>query len=225
MNSEFKSRVVGAFENLKEPANSLPEDASIPIVKCGLQVGILRPITLASLEAKQDAALVTEWRNVHRDAFMTWFTATEARSKAWLENQVINRPDRILFMIEVDGESIGHIGLINFDFAEKSCELDNVVRGRAGLFPGGMTLALRALIAWSFDELMVESLFLKVFSDNQRALALYENCGFALIQQIPLRRIEQGDQTQWVEISDSGFQAERYITYMRVSSGVNLGDM
>ena len=43
--------------------------------------------------------LLTQWRNDFFDSFFDKFPATEDRTKKWLKEQVIEKKDRILFII------------------------------------------------------------------------------------------------------------------------------
>jgi RimJ/RimL family protein N-acetyltransferase len=91
------------------------------------------------------------------------------------------REDRILFLIaSVDSELIGHIGFSSFDYDEKGCEVDAVLRGEKQGHPGIMTFALRSLLQWGLDELKLEEIQLRVFSDNQRAIDFYLRNGFQM---------------------------------------------
>ena len=45
--------------------------------------------------------LLTEWRNEFFDAYFDKFTATEDRTKKWLKEQVMEKADRILFIISI----------------------------------------------------------------------------------------------------------------------------
>jgi RimJ/RimL family protein N-acetyltransferase len=160
----------------------------------------LRPVRLPICES--DVQLITKWRNEHRQSFFTWFTATEDRTRKWLYEKIIPTEDRILFMIEAQARVFGHIGLTNFDFSAKSCEIDNVLRGRGNMARGGMTLALRGILVW-LRTLHMDSAHLRVFSDNMPAINLYNRCGFVIVKDVPMIRIDDTTSIRWVEAQGS----------------------
>lgn len=191
---------------------------SIPVFDSNFQIASLVPVTSKIIAAdKKIVSLAAKWRNQHRESFTTWISATSESTENWIRDQIINREDRILFLIHKDGAYVGHIGLTNFDFEAKTCEIDNVLRGRSDLLRGGMTLALKALLGWCFDELKLSSVFLKVFADNHKAVALYHRCGFKLVQKVPLRRVENKDRVDWIEVTDEQAKAEKFLAYMSVA--------
>ena len=163
------------------------ENDSIPVMAGLEQVASLVPVTMGLISSNdQISTLVSDWRIIHRESFTTWITATPMSTELWIRKQILNQADRILFLIEKDGIPFGHIGLTNFDYEAKSCEIDNVIRGRNDVFQGGMTFVLKTLLDWCFNELKLGRVFLKVFADNLKALALYERCGFHVTKKVPL---------------------------------------
>jgi RimJ/RimL family protein N-acetyltransferase len=72
----------------------------------------------------------------------------------------------------------GHIGLFKFNYNKRRCEIDNIVRGIENIHPGAMETSIRTMMKWARESLGVVDLYLKVFSDNERALHLYKKLGF-----------------------------------------------
>jgi RimJ/RimL family protein N-acetyltransferase len=212
----FHKRVVSIFQMMKFEFHKCPNELMIPVLHNGKVVAHLRPVPF-QLEgvASEDAKLITDWRNQYREIFLTWFTATEERTRKWLTEQVIAKNDRILFMIQnLDGMPFGHMGLANFDFRNKICEYDNIVKGMGVGLPMIMTFAGRALLGWAFSELGVKRVFVRVFSDNTPAVKLYERCGFRPVKKVPLKRIREGDCIYWIETEEPSTVVERYLSYM-----------
>jgi RimJ/RimL family protein N-acetyltransferase len=109
------------------------------------------------------------------------FIATTAGTEKWLDEKVIGRSDRILFLIvTLDGHKIGHIGFSAFDWEEKSCEVDAVLRGEKPAHPGLMTHALRALLDWGLGNLQVEIVRLRVLPENFHAIRFYKKNHFII---------------------------------------------
>jgi RimJ/RimL family protein N-acetyltransferase len=135
----------------------------------------------------------------------------------WLKNQVIETPDRLLFMIRVDGRYMGHVGLFRFHFDQRECEIDNIVRGEDD-FPGIMGEAIGRMMDWGKAELGLEKYGLVTFSDNQKSLHLYRRLDFVEVRRVPLQRVEKEDRVEWVETPGEYFpKIERYNVYMELS--------
>ena len=85
------------------------------------------PDARARIVTLDDATRLTAWRNEHRAWFFTQFVATSARTRAWLEREVIGRPDRVLFVLahDTDGLPFGHLGLTNADLPRRRVEVDH----------------------------------------------------------------------------------------------------
>lgn len=132
------------------------------------------------------AKLLAEWRNENPSMSSEWFIATTAGTERWLDEKVIGWSDRILFLITtVDGYNIGHIGFCSFDWEEKSCEVDAVLRGEKSTRPGMMTHALRALLDWGILDLQIEIIRLRVLPDNFHAIRFYKQNHFMIERENP----------------------------------------
>src|SRR5205823_10417851 len=99
--------------------------------------------------------------------------------RAWLVEQVLDIPDRLLFWIKgPDDRPLGHLGLLRFDFTAHTADLGLLLRGVEGEAPGIMSAAVRTVCAWAFDSLSLEAVRLRVPADNARAVRLGERRGF-----------------------------------------------
>jgi len=211
---KFRSKVLSTLRGLKfDNVNKL----TIPIYDKDKIVAKLRLIT--SNFTNEEVRLLAEWREANAEWFPTKFKVTKKGTRKWLEEQVIGAKDRILFWIQtLNGSLIGHLGLYRFDSKQHSCEIDNVVRGKQNIMPGIMTLASKALLNWSFSNLGLKTITLRVFSDNERAIALYERCGFKKVRDIPLKKVIKGDTIRWVEISNKPEKkVERYFSQYQIT--------
>jgi len=183
---------------------------------------------IAKLEPVQETQdhiqLISEWRKTHYDAYPTQFPVTLSGTKIWLKKQLLLNPERIIFMIKTsEDQIIGHIGLTSigvggFGFSEDSCEIDSVVRGRTEI-KGLMQYSLLALCNWAQHSLNLKSIYLRVFSDNSHAIKFYEKCGFTTVGEIPLKKVVEGDVTQFIAI-EKGDQtkAHRIFTLMALTN-------
>ena len=221
VDSGFKERVVTTFRTMKLDFDLHPDKLTIPVHKQGRSIARLRPVHVNV--APQEITLLMEWRNQNREAFFSWFVATEHGTRDWLKDQILSREDRILFLVEtLDGVPFGHIGLTSFDFSSKTCEIDNVLRGRDEFIKGGMSAALRALINWVFIYLGANSVYLRVLADNRHAIDFYKSSGLRIVKRVPLQRVDEDNLVRWVE-ADNEFAhtCVNYALYLEKNNGGN----
>jgi len=198
---------------LKETKNS----------KCNLPVkdkGLLVSFTSEDVNDDGKIDLLKKWRISSQEYFPSQFEVTKEGTKKWAKDGVIDVSDRVLFLVEnLDKKPVGHVGLYRFDYKEKCCELDNIVRGE-NISPGIMLDACAKLVEWSFQELGIEHIYLRVFSDNAKAMKLYNSLGFTEIQRVPMRKIQDPEKniTEWIPVlSDPYRETERYFVTMKLS--------
>ena len=134
--------------------------------------------------ADADAIYETVSRNYeHLKRFMHWITPEYSRMSAveFLERSVIEREERraMGFGIFRDGEFIGSIGFVNFDWAAKKTELgywiDKSAEGKGIVFS-----ACRKLIQFAIDELEMNRIEIRCSTENKRSAAIPERFGFTL---------------------------------------------
>lgn len=178
----------------------------------------LVPLTPSSVKNKEIISLLAVWRKKNQEWFPAQFTVTESGTQKWLQKQVIENPERILFMIKTDGKYIGHIGLYRFNHKDKTVEIDNIIRGNSAV-PGIMTAAIEAMMHWAETELSTKGFYLQTHSDNEPALALYERLGFREITRIPLVKKKFEDRTEWVELpKETSSRIKKYNVVMQLRS-------
>lgn len=174
-------------------------------------------ITNNLLNEKLTVKLLAKWRDKANIWFPAQFRVTLKGTKKWAKEQLINKKDRILFFFKVKDERkpFAHAGLYRFNYENQSCEIDNVIRGEEPKnTKGAMTVGLKTLIDWSFRHLRIKDLYLKVFSDNVRAIKLYERLGFSEINRVPLSKNISNGVVSWVE-DDKKENTGRYFVTMR----------
>ncbi|ULR43928.1 GNAT family protein [Rhizobium sp. K102] len=179
----------------------------------GRHVGDLQCIDRSMLDEPGLIDDLTTWRNQSMPFFLTQFSATEERTRWWLETISLPAADRILFVIcDPGGNRFGNFGLCNI--RPGSAEFDNVIRGRASgignlMFHCGMTM-----LEWMFSGLGVETAELHVFSHNEKAIGLYKRLGFAAAESLPLRRTEEEGMVKYSLVDRS--QANAGFDYLRM---------
>ena len=155
----------------------------------GREIATLDPIT--DLQCLDTGVLdkIVDWRNRFRTAFKTQFTATKADTREWLQRDVIASPSRVLFLVMVEDTFVGHVGLTNI--TDETAELDNILRGERIGHPNCFVFALRTLMNFAFNQLAVDRIESKVFSDNARAVRLYKKLKMIELSTSPLVKHEQ----------------------------------
>jgi RimJ/RimL family protein N-acetyltransferase len=213
MESEMPDAFLGR-ELIAVLKNTAGMPGPVVVIPVGLPpMAFLRPVAVRQeLLKPNDIQVLTAWRNRFVGAFLTEFQATEERTARWLVDQVGPNDGKILFMVDdVDGRTIGYMGLDRIDWAQGSGEVDAIVRGRDAA-PGLMLRCLQALIQWAKGQLGLRTIGVRVRSDN-RALDFYRKVGFQEVHRTPLRAVEEPGMKRWVE--DGAFkEAELHLIHM-----------
>jgi RimJ/RimL family protein N-acetyltransferase len=192
----------------KQLLMSLKCAAGKPGPQLGLRAGVsdavyLRPVaTRREVQNMSDVRCLTEWRNKFVASFLTEFKATKSRTSDWLANTVGPDDSRILFMVDdPDGRTIGYMGIAFINWKTGYGEVDSVVRGRSAA-KGAMTAAMGALIMWGRGQLGLDTIGVRVRSDNP-ALAFYRKSGFVERKRVPLSCRSASNGLVWYEDRDN----------------------
>lgn len=216
--NNYKKYIINILNEYK-CKNTYDELKCIPVYNDKKSIyAYLVPITFQyEIISHEYIHLLSEWRKENPIGFASIFKIDDKKTKKWIDSLVLNREDRILFMIETfDEKKIGHLGLSSFNFEQKSCEIDNVVRGVKAPYPGIMKYAMNSILYWGINKLKLEDIFLRVLSDNKHAVDFYKNCSFIEIKKIPLFKVETIDEIKWVENDDKHYKnPDRYYSYMQ----------
>lgn len=137
-------------------------------------------ITIRALR-ESDTSLLYQWIN---DPEVIQFTNTfrpisEMEQKEWFSN-IAYFKNNYIFGIEhiKDKKLIGTCGLYDFDTISHKAELRMKIGNRSYRGKGIGTEALAKLLNFGFDDLNLHKIWLRVLTDNQAAVKLYENAGF-----------------------------------------------
>jgi RimJ/RimL family protein N-acetyltransferase len=130
---------------------------------------------------REDLPLLVAWRN--DPAAWKYFCNAHPLSlggQAAFYDRLQANPGRRLFIIATpQGEAIGTIGLDDIDPVNQSAEYGNLLIGdKAAQGNGFAKEATGLLIDHAFNRLNIQRLYLDVHADNDRAIKLYESCGF-----------------------------------------------
>jgi len=194
--------------------SAAPRIFSVPIFSGNSVAGRLAPLTrdMAADPAVVDALF--RWRRANMAAFLTVFDPTPEKTRSYLTAFSLPDPARVLFLIEHEDRTVGHIGLCNI--AAGGAEIDNVMRGEPVDVAGFMRDAHIALLRWAFSTLDVPVIYLNVLADNTRAVRAYEKIGFRTVSRTPLRREDFHGGYRLVPAADDGVDSGRALLRMEI---------
>ena len=172
--------------------------------------GQLRALDAATLGRPGLARTLADWRAANLRPFLKLFTSTEDGARHWAEG-VIVAEDRILFLVECDGQTVGHLGLGDFG---RGFEICDILRGERAP-PGLMAEGLSCLIAWARRG-GLDRIVLHVAADETPALRLYHRLGFVPTALIPLRKDERAAETSWSETQNPDDCWDRFFLRMEL---------
>ena len=167
-------------------------------------------ITLKVIDESEDTIkFLTDLRKKHRSMFATDFKMSEERTKKWIQKK-LGKNHSILFIIYTNGEKIGTIGTDLYDEKTNFAELDTIMKDPSCNISGVMTFVHKVYLKWMFDYLKLSKIYARVFSDNYKAINLYERCGFLTVNTISLKKIITDDGWIWEEkLSSDDIPIER----------------
>jgi RimJ/RimL family protein N-acetyltransferase len=175
--------------------NIINEKIPVKVPICDPQnkrIGHLSPLTVSAVENDEILEKLTQWRNRHSQHFLTRFTATPERTKAWLRDTVLPDDSRLMFLIYYKDKLVGHNGFRHL--TEFYNEGDNLIRGERG---GGINFMYYACVAqttWIFNSLGIESAKIKVLSVNEGALIISKKLGYKVEKEVNIyMREEKGE--------------------------------
>lgn len=211
----FARHVADCFDRLKAG----PFGAGAMRFEAGAHPALtLLPVTADCAADPRHVARMAAWRRDSIEAFPKIFTVTEAGTARWAKSALIDRKDRMLFYaapgtVPGDDSLLGHVGLSSFDFGDRRCEIDNIVRGAPGT-PGLMAGAIAHMMDWAYGTLGIAEIRLRVLHDNTRAIALYHRLGFVPCGLEPLREVVPEEGREWVPSGPDG-PIDRFYLVMR----------
>lgn len=132
---------------------------------------------------KRDISTINRWRN-DKDVIDCLgapyrFINIEVDEK-WYASYMGNRGNAIrCAIIQEDDDSIlGLISLTDIDFLNQSAKLHIMIGETSCQNKGAGTFAVRAMLSHAFYNMNLHRIELTVLESNQRAIHLYEKCGF-----------------------------------------------
>ena len=99
------------------------------------------------------------------------------RPEEWLRQVRRSRSSRA-WIIELGGRPVGEVELAQINNRNHTAEI-RICVGESGLWGRGIgTLAMTESLRLAFGETGLETVYLRVFANNLRAIALYQRMGF-----------------------------------------------
>ena len=86
--------------------------------------------------------------------------------------------DRVLAMMDDRDELIGYCGISRLEWEERRCNMWLIIGERDAWGRGYGTDTMRTMLRYLFDEVNLNRVYLTVDEENDRAVRLYERCGF-----------------------------------------------
>ena len=111
-----------------EKISNIKKQKNVDIIKISFLNQI---ISLKVIDTSPETInLSTTWRKNNLQWFHTEFTPTEEKSQKWIK-KILDDPQRILFMIFLDGKRIGQTGLDTFVESENSIEVTGTIKDKS----------------------------------------------------------------------------------------------
>lgn len=131
---------------------------------------------------QSDKSVFFEWIN-NRSLVINssaYFPTSEEDHNKWFESITRKRSDRAFLVIE-DTECksvIGYCQLLNIHQVHRTAELQIRIGNQQKQGKGYGTSAVMKLLNFGYMDLGLERIYLHVFANNNRAIHVYEKCGF-----------------------------------------------
>lgn len=137
----------------------------------------LRPITAA------DTAKIVAWRNKEfvRKNFIYQKPFTEEGHMAWFREQV-ESGQVAQFIICVEDREIGSVYLRDIDKAAGTAEYGVFIGEKEASGHGYGTAAAKLALAYGFETLHLQKIFLRLLEDNEGARKSYLKAGFRVME-------------------------------------------
>ena len=135
----------------------------------------LRPMTY------EDTDLVVKWRNTDavRKNFIYQALFTRESHENWIRTKVETGEVVQMIICEAGTDKpVGSVYIRDIDRNHQKAEYGIFIGEEDARGKGYGTSAARLMIRYSFEELGLHRLFLRVYADNQQAIRSYEKAGF-----------------------------------------------
>lgn len=111
---------------------------------------------------------------VNKYLFTNTYISKE-QQETWYKKKIRDR--KSLILIALDDMPVGYCQINNIDNINQSCELGFYIASEHQGKDYG-TILVKELINYATNKFNMHRLYLEVLADNDRAIRLYQNCGF-----------------------------------------------
>lgn len=135
-------------------------------------------LTLSPLK-KQYLEFLRKVRNrpeINKYLFTDSYISKNAQRK-WYKQKYSKDKTRLIFIVLINNYSVGYGQITHIDYHNRSCEIGlSIAPEYQGKGYGGEVV--KKLLDHASRKLRMHRIYLEAFSDNKRAIKLYEKCGF-----------------------------------------------
>jgi len=207
----------GVLHAVKSGQQDRATELAIPIISSSEESSKLVPIGSWIFSRQDLIESMASWRERSMRFFLAQFEASASLMTSYLEKYAVGDPNRILFLIFVEGRPLGHIGLANVTSGE--AEVDNMIRGAPGGSSSLMADSELALLNWAVDEMGIGSFQLRIQSRNFLAKRIHAQLGFRVTESLTLRRTQLNGM-EFLEPCDASQATETFsLEVMQLESG------
>ena len=161
--------------------------------------------------------LLYNLRKMYRDMFATDFEMTQEKTRNWIKKIILESQDRILFLILVDNKKIGCIGHGGYNEKENSSQLDNMMKDPSCNISGIMTIVEKVYLKWMFEFFELSKITGYLFSDNEKMMRVHLECGWKLIDKVPIKKKIENECSVWEICKESSNEKiERYFNIIEL---------
>ncbi|MBC8298064.1 MAG: hypothetical protein H8E55_20010 [Pelagibacterales bacterium] len=168
-------------------------------------------------DSKDTVELLYLLREKYREMFATDFVMTKEKTKRWINELILDNPDRILFTISINSKIVGCIGHGGLDANENSSQLDNMMKDPSCKIPGMMTVVEKVYLRWMFEFFKLSKITGYLFSDNERMMNIHYECGWRLLDKVPINKKMVNEYSVWQMSKESdNDNVERYFNIIEL---------
>ncbi len=120
----------------------------------------------------------TDWANY--EYFFDFHLSSREQELRWIA-EVTQDPSQanfVIYPVESPDQPVGTISLTSIDRRSRNAEYGRIYLSAAARGANMMQRASVILLRYGFDELNLHKIYLRVFSDNERAARMYRGLGF-----------------------------------------------
>ena len=151
-----------------------------------LLLPIVKKLVRLRLLSREDLPLTLGWRN--QDNIRKWFfysaLITPEQHENWYR-EYQERDDDFVFIIEDASNGfrpVGQVAIYHIDWEGLRAEFGRLMIGELSAAGKGLARAsTQAVLQLAFDQFNLQEVYLEVYTDNLRAISLYESVGFKTI--------------------------------------------